>query len=130
MKYCKQCDTTKPKTEFYKSKSQPSGLRGYCKTCCKNPVRKQREKLATPKWSDTKTINKLKKQRTAYNKMHGSHAMTIGHIIPIHGVNPKGEHIVCGLNIPQNIELESGKENYKKGNRITTDELNQIGRAA
>lgn len=33
MKYCKKCDTEKPKTEFHKQSAKKDGLQSRCKTC-------------------------------------------------------------------------------------------------
>jgi len=38
MRYCPQCDTFKPKTEFYKQRGKKSGYRSYCKECGKKYV--------------------------------------------------------------------------------------------
>lgn len=41
MKRCRDCDQVKPKSEFYKHKDRPDGLRVYCKVCSRLRSRRQ-----------------------------------------------------------------------------------------
>ena len=43
-KYCKQCDTTKPKSEFNKSAAKKDGLGYYCRQCSIQMQKEWREK--------------------------------------------------------------------------------------
>lgn len=54
----------------------------------------------------------------------------VDHIVPLHGFN-FGKHVVCGLNVPWNMEPITEKENLKKGNKFrptTTYFRNKKGR--
>lgn len=42
-KECPKCEKTKPHSAFYKDKKQESGLRCYCKDCCRSEARKWRD---------------------------------------------------------------------------------------
>ncbi|MFA7506993.1 MAG: hypothetical protein WCZ11_02020 [Bacilli bacterium] len=42
----------------------------------------------------------------------------VDHIIPLHGVNNYGEHVVCGLHIETNLQILTESENLKKHNKF------------
>lgn len=44
--------------------------------------------------------------------------LSVDHIVPIWGVNDKGDHVVCGLNVAWNLRGETAKNNCKKGSKF------------
>ena len=61
-------------------------------------------------FGDIKAINEFYK-----NCPKGYH---VDHIIPLKGVNEKGEHIVSGLHTINNLQYLSAKENQEKHNKF------------
>ena len=61
-------------------------------------------------FGDIKAINEFYK-----NCPKGYH---VDHIIPIKGVNEKGEHIVSGLHTINNLQYLPAKENQEKSNKF------------
>ena len=50
-----------------------------------------------------------------YSRIH-KRGLTVDHIVPLWGVDKLGVHIVCGLNVPWNMQGQTQKENSKKAN--------------
>lgn len=86
-----------------------------------------KEKLFYRKCSLTQATltgyNVAVKQR--YEQIH-KRGLTVDHIVPLWGCNAKGDHIVCGLNVPWNLRGEKKKNNTKKGN-LFVDNADAIG---
>jgi len=57
MKRCNRCNILKPLSEYYSSKTNSDGLRGYCKSCAKKAERKRYEKVMANKPNKELTIN-------------------------------------------------------------------------
>jgi 5-methylcytosine-specific restriction endonuclease McrA len=72
---------------------------------CKAQVsaRRDKVKVATPKWVDMGAIEEIYRQ-AIYT------GMTVDHIVPIKHPD------VCGLHVPWNLQLLSAAENYSKSN--------------
>jgi len=69
-------------------------------------ARRRAKKLnATPLWADQETLLEI------YAKARAE-GMEVDHIVPLS--NP----MVCGLHVPDNLQLLTGSENRKKGNRF------------
>ena len=126
MKKCQKCKELKPVTSFGKWARKPDGLNPRCKFCIS--AYKRREKQATPKWSNKEEVTNIKKDIKNLNIYYGPRTVSLGHIIPLMGVDASGKHIVSGLNIRANMEVEDYRTNVGKANRTTLTELNQIGR--
>ena len=60
-----------------------------------------------------------------YEQIH-KRGLTVDHIVPLWGCNAKGDHVVCGLNVPWNLRGETKKNNCKKGN-LFVDNADAIG---
>ena len=102
----------------YKKSSDKRGASGKAqitkKQCrLKNPhlyraivnSRRRKVRLATPKWVDRETIKQI---YLAAQKQ----GLTVDHIIPINHPD------VCGLHVPNNMQLITLKENTMKSNRF------------
>jgi hypothetical protein len=85
MKYCKYCNTEKPKSEFGNYKKTPDGLRHYCRSCNNEKARiwtknnKEKKKANSLKWYEankekSKNLSKewmknnLERRRETVNK--------------------------------------------------------------
>ena len=68
-KYCKYCDTTKPLTEFHKTKVEKHGVRGKCKACVKeyNAARYQQKRDELLEWQ-VSYYQDNKEERQAYGR--------------------------------------------------------------
>ena len=132
MKKCNRCKETKPMSEFHNSNTGrlKDGKRPYCKTCAKNgPYKKRLENSSKcqPK-GDKKKIKEITKTVRELNKYYGPHTVSKGHIVPLKG-EINGEHVVSGLNVSWNIEIECASSNYGKAGRVTKEYLQERGRA-
>ena len=125
MKKCQRCKEIKSTTEFgkWKSVKHPDGLNPRCKYCIS--AYKRREDQATPDWSNKKSIKQLKKTIKELNTYYGPKTVSLGHIIPLMGVDLNGKHIVSGLNIRENMQVEDYATNVGKKNRTSLEELNK-----
>ncbi len=126
-KKCPSCGEIKISGMFGKDSSRPDGLNSQCKHC-KNveykrknkgsvnhshAMRKIKVKQATPEWVNLKDIEAIYIAASKKTKESGiSHH--VDHIMPI------SHPLLCGLNIPLNLQILSGTENCSKGNRIFT----------
>lgn len=73
-----------------------------------NSLRRKNCVLATPEWVDKKSIREIYESCPA-----GYH---VDHIVPLKGTR-NGEHVVCGLHVPWNLQYLTAKENLKKNCR-------------
>jgi 5-methylcytosine-specific restriction endonuclease McrA len=76
-----------------------------------NALRAKKIKTATPVWAD------LEKIRVIYREALKKEILTgithhVDHIIPLRGKT------VCGLHIPENLQILTEEQNLKKGNRL------------
>ena len=68
-------------------------------------MRRKRVRQATPIWADKETIKDFYMEAQYFN-------LQVDHIVPlIH-------EAVCGLHVPDNMQLLSLSENARKGNRF------------
>jgi hypothetical protein len=85
----------------------------------KKQVREERVKEATPSWVSVSDIQKIKEQ--CKKDQHIDHIIPIN--APIVSIDlKKGEiykgRLVCGLNVPANLQILSSKENLSKSNKF------------
>ena len=85
--------------------------------------REYRLKRATPYWSDKNIIDKLRMDVRRRNKEAGGIFYHLDHKIPLYAVDTDGNHIACGLHIPQNLQIITAKENLTKSNIYEPDDL-------
>jgi hypothetical protein len=76
-----------------------------------NTKRRSQLVIATPIWSDLITIAKVYKQTTIIQEQTGE-KYHVDHIIPLN------HKLVCGLHVPDNLQIIKGELNMKKGNRF------------
>ena len=83
-------------------------------------VRRERVRLATPKWLTPfhKKAMSMKKQLCSLKTKITGIPHHVDHIMPIKGINEKGEHIFCGLNVPWNLEIVKASDNIRNRNKI------------
>ncbi len=74
---------------------------------------------ATPQSWHIKGCNRRKA-----NHIHAI-GMTVDHDIPLFGCDAEGNHIVCGLNVPDNYVPMSKENNGKKGNLFVDTEYSR-----
>lgn len=68
-----------------------------------NWIKRRRVIQATPKWSDLTAIREIYRATRAAG-------LEVDHVVPIAGKN------VCGLHVPNNLQMLSRSENASKGN--------------
>lgn len=73
-------------------------------------------KQATPKWADLERIEEIYEECRALSKRTGRKHQ-VDHIIPIRGKT------VCGLHVPDNLQILTKNENRKKNNKFTTFDM-------
>ena len=76
--------------------------------------RQKRIKIATPIWANQNNIRQIyiKSAQRSLNEKLEYH---VDHIIPIQN------KLVCGLHVPENLQIILKKENLSKGNKFTLD---------
>ncbi len=72
---------------------------------------------ATPKWANLKKIEEIYQQAIDLEKQDGI-KRHVDHIIPLHGVDENGEHVVCGLHVETNLQILTESENLRKKNKF------------
>lgn len=71
---------------------------------------------ATPKWlTDAHWVEMNKLYEQIYQTEN-----SVDHVIPIIGRSNYGQHIVCGLNVPWNLQIMCRKANQRKGQALGT----------
>lgn len=130
MKLCRKCKEEKPKSQFNKDKYNPDGLKLYCKPCdrgyvsnwtknnpdkaaAKGARRRSAQLERRPKWIK----DFFKDQVDEYYVM----AKALETIFPwkqhVDHIRPMQGKLVCGLDVPWNLQILSVKANLEKGNR-------------
>ena len=122
LKYCNQCSTILPISEFYKNSTRLDGLSSCCTMCQKklfndwyttsngaiskihSACRRARIKLACPSWANIAKIKEV------YKNCPGG--MEVDHIVPLNGTH------VCGLHVETNLQYLSKVDNIKKSNKF------------
>lgn len=66
--------------------------------------------LATPPWVDKKALLAVYKEARRKTQLHGRQYVA-DHIVPL------THKLVCGLNVPWNLRVITGKENAARSNR-------------
>jgi len=75
-------------------------------------ARRRAAKLqATPKWTDLEKIKEVYKEAHRLTKLLGI-KMHVDHIIPLQG------ELVCGLHVPNNLQIITATENLRKSNKL------------
>lgn len=151
-KFCRRCEEQLPLEAFGKDSSRKDGLKYVCKSCRKLDTLKYREEhrqelveymrnyrkvnpaknaessaqyrasklQATPNWlteEDKEWISWFYKQAAKMEEVTGL-KFHVDHIEPLNGKD------VCGLHVPQNLQVIPAEENMSKGNRkemLTTE---------
>ena len=101
-----------PEVFLSASKKWKDENRDHCRAYCngRRHLREDRVKNATPKWADKKAIAKIHALRTKLQKKCGI-SLEVDHYYPLQG------ETVCGLNVPNNLQIISYDENRSKGNK-------------
>lgn len=71
-KHCRQCETTKPNTDFWKDKGSKDGLQAVCSDCAKADVQKKREaeKEEPKQFKMCRICKKTKETVTSFGKLN------------------------------------------------------------
>lgn len=72
-------------------------------------ARMKRVQQATPPWIDMKALREF--------YVNCPDDMVGDHMIPLKGVNENGEHVICGLHVPWNLQPLTHDENSAKSNK-------------
>lgn len=130
-KICANCGKTKVMSEFYKNRTQKSGLSATCKECDVKrrtrwakrnssktaryaASRRARKIMATPKWADMNSIADLYLSADELTKSTNVRH-SVDHIVPLNSP------IVCGLHCEHNLRIITLSENCSKRNRYWPD---------
>lgn len=73
--------------------------------------RRSKKQLATPPWSDLDKIEHIYRKAKEYSQMWGVD-LHVDHVYPLNGKT------VCGLHVPDNLQLLSLELNSQKSNRV------------
>jgi hypothetical protein len=124
-KLCTKCLVVKPFEDYHINGSNIDGIADYCKICqcstrkdyyknnsskeiTNNSVRDGRLRmLQTPKWADNTKLAKFYRDCP-----EGYH---VDHIIPLNGI------LVSGLNVHNNLQYLTARENLSKSNKYTIE---------
>ena len=123
IKNCPVCSNELPRKKFGIDKTRPGGLKSLCRKCnysTKDPadnvvrgaLRKKRIRRATPKWVNIEDLKKIYSERIHLQEILNI-PLHVDHIVPI--IHEE----VCGLNVPENLQITTAKFNTSKGNRFT-----------
>ncbi len=74
--------------------------------------RRAQKKSATPQWADPKAIEAIYKEARRLSEETGT-PHEVDHIIPLQ------HELVCGLHVPENLQILSRSENAKKSNTFS-----------
>ncbi len=77
-------------------------------------ARYARRRLATPKWVDLSAIRSIYEEAARITRETGI-PHEVDHIVPLMG------RMVCGLHVPWNLRIITGKANRKKSNRFAEE---------
>jgi len=75
-------------------------------------ARVERIKRATPNWAERKELQEIYRKCSEINKQTGIQHQ-VDHIIPL------CNNHVCGLNVPDNLQIITAEENLRKSNRFS-----------
>lgn len=84
------------------------------KVCAKTALRKASKLRATPAWCDLSAIQDFFDAAAAF-RMYTGQEYHVDHIVPLRGKT------VCGLHVPNNLQVLPATENARKGNRYWPD---------
>ena len=115
---------------FGLDKNRPGGLKSLCKKChyeckdfskvlVKSALRKKAIKNATPGWVNIKKLEKIHAKRISLQESLNIE-LNVDHIIPLK------HHKVCGLNVPDNLQITTKSFNASKSNRINLKNIEII----
>jgi hypothetical protein len=90
-------------------------LKEYSSICQYHSAKRQaRLRDATPLWVDFDVIGRIYAERDRLNKQNlPDGPFHVDHVIPLQGRQ------VCGLHVPENLEIIPASLNFRKGNRFT-----------
>ena len=91
---------------YARSRHDPEMRKRYA---LKTQMRKRRVRQAQPVWVDQGEIFNF--------YVNAPEGMTVDHAVPLKGVNQDGEHVVCGLHVPWNLQYLTPSENSVKNNK-------------
>lgn len=77
----------------------------------KNALEAAKRRASKPRWADAKAIYEIYAEARRMTKETGIR-MSVDHIYPIKGKN------VCGLHVPENLQIIPLLDNIRKGNRF------------
>lgn len=122
VKFCPNCKRDLRRDMFGEDASRPGGLKSLCRKCnyktkdyskvaVASLLRKKRTKIATPPWVNKDNLKKIYEKKFDLEAELGIQ-LHVDHIVPLNAEN------ICGLNIPENLQITSVKFNTSKQNAV------------
>jgi hypothetical protein len=117
---------------FGKDLKRPDGLTPQCKHCRNveykrrnrgsvnyhNALRKRMVKMATPQWVNCEEIKAIYNKAAQISRESGI-SYHVDHIYPIKN------KLLCGLNVPWNLQIIPATKNCSKKNKINFEQLHE-----
>lgn len=124
-KKCSICGRIKMVSRFCKNRKYSDGYHPWCKTCTIeiNENRKIQKTFAKPEWLTEKQKRKMLKLEDEARKLSGA----MGNLYAVAHKEPIQHWLICGLDIPENIYVDTQANNARFSNSFLPYRLLEDG---